>query len=570
MTMMAKKSSVYLSNCTILLLRLMLLVLIACRKNSPHHHFTAVAYSTATTTSIRSSSSPCSSSSSSNRQQRRQDETTTTTHNINIPWLIVGGGIHGVHIAARLLGDGRPGNDVRIIDGNESLLHEWKSRTAATGMEYLRSSAGYHLDLDEHSLRREFGMDKSKKRKKKSTSSEKKKKNAARTTNDAFFTNDYERPRLDVFNQHCDSVVKKYELDRLHTQGIVTAIEPTEEHVKVTVSIGSGDDEKEENNNIITYTAQNVVLALGNDKPSYADWVDEEDVQNGFVYHLLENNYREKQQVKKNVGDDDNKNDRVVTDVAVIGGGITAAHKALELVRAKQQQGNNNNNNHNLSSIHLISRHPLKEQQFDTHQDWMMDRAASKRSEEGGGAGTPERQRKFSQSSTSWKERRMVIAKERVPGTVTPAIRRGDDGLCYAIEKGDVQWHQSEVLEKRYVQRTTYQLEDGSGSGAGSEGVTRRTRMELTLSCGDTIEVDEVVLATGFGKKLPGGKLITDLVANSGLEVSDFCGYPIVDENLAWHSRIYVTGALAELELGPSARNIAGARLAAERIILQK
>ena len=44
--------------------------------------------------------------------------------------------------------------------------------------------------------------------------------------------------------------------------------------------------------------------------------------------------------------------------------------------------------------------------------------------------------------------------------------------------------------------------------------------------------------------------------------------YPIVDENLLWDKKwIYVAGALAELELGPSARNIAGARLAAERIV---
>ena len=42
-----------------------------------------------------------------------------------------------------------------------------------------------------------------------------------------------------------------------------------------------------------------------------------------------------------------------------------------------------------------------------------------------------------------------------------------------------------------------------------------------------------------------------------------------MDENHSWGSsrRIYVSGALADLELGPSARNIAGVRLAAERII---
>ena len=43
-------------------------------------------------------------------------------------------------------------------------------------------------------------------------------------------------------------------------------------------------------------------------------------------------------------------------------------------------------------------------------------------------------------------------------------------------------------------------------------------------------------------------------------------GYPIIDPSLRWHPR-YVTGPLAELELGPSSRNIAGARRAGERIL---
>ena len=36
---------------------------------------------------------------------------------------------------------------------------------------------------------------------------------------------------------------------------------------------------------------------------------------------------------------------------------------------------------------------------------------------------------------------------------------------------------------------------------------------------------------------------------------------------LRWHPRVYVSGPLAELELGPSARNISGARRAAERLV---
>jgi 2-polyprenyl-6-methoxyphenol hydroxylase-like FAD-dependent oxidoreductase len=43
-------------------------------------------------------------------------------------------------------------------------------------------------------------------------------------------------------------------------------------------------------------------------------------------------------------------------------------------------------------------------------------------------------------------------------------------------------------------------------------------------------------------------------------------GAPWLTPELAWAPRIYVSGALAELQLGPAAGNIIGARLAARRI----
>lgn len=77
--------------------------------------------------------------------------------------------------------------------------------------------------------------------------------------------------------------------------------------------------------------------------------------------------------------------------------------------------------------------------------------------------------------------------------------------------------------------------------------------------------MDEIYLATGFGKKYLGGRLVRNLVENAGLAMSIFCGFPIVDQTLKWHPQLYVVGALAEL--GPSARNIAGTLLAAEQIL---
>ncbi|PAW26688.1 hypothetical protein BKC07_23530 [Peribacillus simplex] len=45
------------------------------------------------------------------------------------------------------------------------------------------------------------------------------------------------------------------------------------------------------------------------------------------------------------------------------------------------------------------------------------------------------------------------------------------------------------------------------------------------------------------------------------------CGYPIVSQSLQWGLGLYVTGALAELEMLPISRHISGARQAAERIV---
>ena len=60
--------------------------------------------------------------------------------------------------------------------------------------------------------------------------------------------------------------------------------------------------------------------------------------------------------------------------------------------------------------------------------------------------------------------------------------------------------------------------------------------------------------------------MIDALIEEAGLEVSA-CGYPLTDRWVRWHPRVRVMGPLAELELGPSARNISGARRAAERIV---
>ena len=154
----------------------------------------------------------------------------------------------------------------------------------------------------------------------------------------------------------------------------------------------------------------------------------------------------------------------------------------------------------------------------------------------------PERQLTFA-GIDSFEERRDIIRRERLAGTMPASVSRGRNGLRYAIEKGAVRHHKADVEGMTLV-------EDG---------------VSLTLTTGAKLRVDRVLLATGFSTRPPGAGLVERMVRKSGLELCS-CGYPAPDKYLKWGD-VYVAGALAELELGPSARNIAGARLAAERIV---
>jgi len=236
--------------------------------------------------------------------------------------------------------------------------------------------------------------------------------------------------------------------------------------------------------------------------------------------------------------------------VAIIGGGISAVHKALQL--ANQQ--------HDDTTVHIISRHAIREQQFDTHQDWMMTDELAQRSLERGGTGLTKRQQQFRAIQTP-SERRTVIARERIPGTIPTYMTRARDGLEEAISNDKIHWHVGQVVDA-----TTSNDDDDDDEPY---------YYQLTLSNGIQLQADQLIFATGLGKRPPGHQLIHPLASETNLPLSP-CGYPLVDESLEWKStapdekisksKIFVSGGLAELELGPSARNIAGARMAAERI----
>jgi hypothetical protein len=384
---------------------------------------------------------------------------------MNLDWLIIGGGLHGVHIAARLLGEGQIRRDrLRIMDPGQALLERWRSCTQVTGMTHLRSASVHHLDLDAWSLQRFAG----------------KRKHRA----PGLFAHPYQRPALELFNAHCDQVIDTFDLEALHLRDRALSCDLACDGATVQTLSGR------------TLRAQQLVLALGNsDQPSWPSWAPPGTCG---VHHIFAPGFK-------------GWPPPGAEPVAVLGAGISACQVALRLARHGHP-------------VHLISRHALRQHQFDSDTGWLGPKYMVKFGRE------PDPDR-----------RRAIISRARHRGSVPPDTRVE---VRKAMDRGQITWHQSSVQALEVTE-------------AG---------LRLELASGQQVSAERLLLATGFEGRRPGGQLVDSLIASANLPCAR-CGYPIVDPALRWHPRVYVSGPLAELELGPVSRNTAGARRAGDRLM---
>lgn len=385
-----------------------------------------------------------------------------------VPWLIVGGGPHGVHVAVSLLNAGVPPQDLQIVDPHAELLEHWTTCTRRTGMTHLRSPSVHHLDMDPWSLR-SF---------------------AAKWRPDEPceqpFRAPYSRPALPLFQAHCRFVIDRYGLNDRFEQATVEALDPTPSG---TLRVKTDRSE---------FEAARVVLALGSDGarawPAWA--VAAREARPDRIQHVFDPDFSLDERVD-------------VHSVAVVGGGITGAQIALRLRDAGKR-------------VTMVCRHRFRRQQFDSDPMWL----------------GPAKMRSFLRIGDA-AERRRVIDGARHRGTMPAEVHRE---LRAAISRRHIRSIRGSI-------RGCLALHDG---------------MALALQSG-SVEADAVVLATGFAG-MPGTNLLNSLPIHSGFTRAR-CGTPLVDPYLHWHANVYCAGALAELELGPVARNIAGARRAGERLV---
>ncbi|MFV9503413.1 MAG: FAD/NAD(P)-binding protein [Oscillochloridaceae bacterium umkhey_bin13] len=381
-----------------------------------------------------------------------------------LDWLIIGGGIHGTHMALVLTQRaGVAPERLRILDPHDTLLAQWERCTAATGMSHLRSTLVHHLALDPHDLW-----------------------NFARRNgaSESQFRGPYRRPALELFCAHCQHQLTTYGLEQVHLRGWASGLIRTAQGWCVETDQGS-------------VAARNVLLALSlGEQPRWPPWATDLREAGAAVHHV----YAPAEPVAAG------------PDTVVIGGGISAAQVALALAEAGSGR------------VILLMRHPIRCEDFDSPAGWV----------------GPKELRGF-HDEPDLRRRRAMIAGARRPGSmpsdVVRALHRAERQGLLGVQRGEVQ--------------QAIRMADG--------------RIQLRVP-GQTIVTQRVVLATGFTTERPGGAWLDQAIAAHELPVAA-CGYPVVGPDLAWAPGLYVTGGLAELMLGPVARNIAGARHAGVRLV---
>ena len=383
-----------------------------------------------------------------------------------IDWLIIGGGIHGSYLANLLAHlPGAEHNQVRILDPQDALLSTWRRNTENCGMAYLRSPATHNIDRPILSLYR-FAQ-------------------TPEGQAHAAFIAPYNRPSLGLFERHCRHVIATNRLDRLHVRARARRLINEGHSLRVDTDGPS-------------LRTRRVLLAIGmGEQPCWPTWAHDLKHAGARIAHVFDPDFRRRQW-------------RQARRTLVVGGGITAVQTALKL--STESQG----------AVHLLSRHMLRESQYDFNPCWI----------------GPKCLRAFYRSD--FEQRRAAIDQARITGSlpfeVLAAFARAQDENRIGLTEADC---------------------------LGAEQTGDGVRLNTTAG---TLEADQIILATGFLPRRPGGDLIDRLITDFNLECNP-CGYPILGPDLRWAPNIYATGPLAELQLGPCARNIVGARNAGRLLL---
>ncbi len=232
----------------------------------------------------------------------------------NIPLTIIGGGIHGISIALRILREmPAAARHLAIVDRHRHPLTEWQHKTERQGMTFLRSPAVHHITPDALGIV-EY---------------------AERHERTDELRAPYSQPSTKLFWDFCNQAISEFSAHNIYYQFDVAKLRWDKGAGKFPFRLISTKNEG--------FRSRYVILAIGIEEcfyvpPEFAVW------QRRWNHHILHASHDKVAQAKGKV--------------AIVGGGLTAG----TLARTLSERGVN---------VALIMRSRLRVEQFDFPPVWV-------------------------------------------------------------------------------------------------------------------------------------------------------------------------------------------------------
>eukprot|EP00045_Choanoeca_perplexa_P004538 m.38982 g.38982 ORF g.38982 m.38982 type:complete len:541 (+) comp12626_c1_seq5:223-1845(+) len=327
----------------------------------------------------------------------------------------------------------------------------------------------------------------------------------------------YTRPPVPAFNEFLEDVVER-------TKG------PTIMAVKAIGVVVNDDGSKSiELSDGNTVHCHRLVLAVGNGVPRVPTWAEKAYSTRGQPQpRILHTNDL------TSMTPDDMNGKRVV----VVGGGMSAAHACLQACT-------------NAATTTMISRHDLREQEFDASLPWFSRYSAHAERCAFYQASPEDRMRKIAQARGGPSISSDVLS--RLQQVMADGQVHFVQGAVTNLEVCESDWMLSLSTDKAQ-ERDSCNCTDKNDNSESHEGDQDDVDMHA----------DVVILATGFNTTVHGHPLLKQLYQDHAWPVVN--GLPVVDSGLTWADGVHVMGSFAALGVGPDAGNLSGARRAAAMI----
>ena len=242
----------------------------------------------------------------------------------NVPITIIGGGIHGVSIAIRLLRDvPAAAKSLAIVDRHPQPLTQWRCKTERQGMKFLRSPAVHHITSDALGIV-EY---------------------AERHNRTNELAPPYSQPSTQLFWDFCNGALAELREHQVYHQFDVAKLRWDKGAGRFPFRLISANGEG--------FRSRCVVLAIGADDCAYvpSEFVRWQHRYPDQILHASE----------FTVGCEDKRGDKG-NQIVVVGGGLTAG----TLAKSLSERGHN---------VALIARKRLKTEQFDFPPVWLGPKA---------------------------------------------------------------------------------------------------------------------------------------------------------------------------------------------------